>query len=159
MKTLSRRAFLRGSGVAVALPLLDAMTPAFAAPRAVLRRLVGMETNMGILPQFFFPEKAGRDYVAPPYLERLAAFRNNMTVFSGTSLPGVTGGHAADRCFLTGTPHPERGGFRNWVSLDQFAAELVGNETRYPSLTLAMSTEGGTLSYTRSGAPIAPERS
>ena len=57
MKSLSRRAFLRGAGVAVALPLLDAMTPAFAAPRKVVRRLVGMETNMGILPQFFFPEK------------------------------------------------------------------------------------------------------
>ncbi|MBV8879430.1 MAG: DUF1552 domain-containing protein [Planctomycetaceae bacterium] len=160
MKSLSRRAFLRGAGVAVALPLLDAMTPAFAAPRKLIRRLVGMETNMGILPQFFFPEKAGRDYVAPPYLERLAAFRNNMTVFSGTSLPGVTGGHAADRCFLTGTPHPERGGFRNWVSLDQVAAEQIGGETRFPSLVLAMTSEGGmTLSFTRSGAAITAERS
>ncbi|HLY76196.1 MAG TPA: DUF1552 domain-containing protein [Planctomycetota bacterium] len=160
MKSLSRRAFLRGTGVAVALPLLDAMTPAFAAPRKVIRRLVGMETNMGILPQFFFPEKAGRDYVAPPYLERLAAFRSNMTVFSGTSLPGVTGGHAADRCFLTGTPHPERGGFRNWVSLDQVAAEQIGGDTRFPSLVLAMTSEGGmTLSFTRSGAAITAERS
>jgi len=160
MKSLSRRTFLRGAGVAVALPLLDAMTPAFAAPRAVVRRLVGMETNMGILPQFFFPEKAGRDYAAPAYLERLAAFRPKMTVFSGTSLPGVTGGHAADRCFLTGTPHPERGGFRNWVSLDQVAAEQIGGETRFPSLVLAMTSEGGmTLSFTRSGAAITAERS
>jgi hypothetical protein len=160
MKSLSRRAFLRGAGVAVALPLLDAMTPAFAAPGKVVRRLVGMETNMGILPQFFFPEKAGRDYIAPPYLERLAPFRNNMTVFSGTSLPGVTGGHAADRCFLTGTPHPERGGFRNWVSLDQVAAEQIGGDTRFSSLVLAMTSEGGmTLSFTRSGAAISAERS
>ena len=160
MKSLSRRAFLRGAGVGVALPLLDAMTPAFAKPGKVVRRLVGMETNMGIMPQFFFPEKAGRDYVATPYLERLAPFRNNLTVFSGTSLPGVTGGHAADRCFLTGTPHPERGGFRNWVSLDQVAAEQIGGETRFPSLVLAMTSEGGmTLSFTRSGAAITAERS
>ncbi len=160
MKSLSRRAFLRGAGVAIALPMLDAMTPAFAAAPKVVRRFVGMETNMGILPQFFFPEKAGRDYVAPPYLERLAAFRNNMTVLSGTSLPGVTGGHAADRCFLTGTPHPERGGFRNWVSLDQVAAEQIGGDTRFPSLVLAMTSEGGmTLSFTRSGAAITAERS
>jgi hypothetical protein len=160
MKSLSRRTFLRGAGVTVALPRLDAMTPAFASPRKVVRRLVGMETNMGILPQFFFPEKAGRDYVAPAYLERLAAFRPKMTVFSGTSLPGVTGGHAADRCFLTGTPHPERGGFRNWVSLDQVAAEQIGGETRFPSLVLAMTSEGGmTLSFTRSGAAITAERS
>ena len=64
-----------------------------------------------------------------------------MTVFSGVSLPGVTGAHAAEKCFLTGTPHPERGGFRNWVSLDQFAAEQIGNQTRYPSLVLAMTNE------------------
>ncbi|HZE97423.1 MAG TPA: DUF1552 domain-containing protein [Planctomycetota bacterium] len=160
MKSLSRRTFLRGAGVTLALPLLDAMTPAFAATPKVLRRFVAMETNMGILPQFFFPEKAGRDYVAPAYLERLAPFRNTMTVCSGTSLPGVTGGHAADRCFLTGTPHPERGGFRNWVSLDQVAAEQIGGDTRFPSLVLAMTSEGGmTLSFTRSGAAITAERS
>jgi hypothetical protein len=75
------------------------------------------------------------------------------------SLPGVTGGHTAERCFLTGTPHPERGGFRNGVSLDQFAAEQIGNATRYPSLSLAVSNEGKTLSYTRSGAPIAAQGS
>jgi hypothetical protein len=83
-----------------------------------------------------------------------------MTVFSGVSLPGVTGGHAAEKCFLTGTPHPERGGFRNWVSLDQVAAEQLGGETRYPSIVLAMTSEGGqTLSFTRSGAAISAERS
>src|SRR6185369_3058551 len=118
------------------------------------------QTNMGILPQFFFPEQAGRDYTLSPYLQRLADFRNQLTVFSGVSHPGVTGAHAAEKCFLTGTPHPERGGFRNWVSLDQFAAEWVGNKTRYPSMVLAMSSEGGqTLSFTRSGAPISAERS
>ena len=76
-----------------------------------------------------------------------------MTVFSGVSHPGVTGGHIAEKCFITGTRHPERGGFRNWISLDQFAAEQIRNKTRYPSLVLAMSSEGFTLSYTRSGAP------
>ncbi len=114
---------------------------------------------MGILPQFFFPEQSGRDYTLTPYLEKLAAHRGDFTVFSGTSLPGVTGAHAAEKCFLTGTPHPERGGFRNGVSLDQYAAELIGNRTRYPSLILANSNEGSTLSYTRSGAPIPSEKS
>ena len=138
------------------------MMPAFARAGAgaqVPRRMVAIETNMGIMPQFFFPEPAGRDYALTPYLEKLAAHRANMSVFSGVSHPGVTGGHAAQRCFLTGTPHPERGGFRNEVSLDQFAAEQIGNQTRYPSLVLAMSNEGGTLSYTRSGAPIPAEQS
>jgi len=158
---LSRRAFLRGAGVAFALPLLDAMRPAFAADdvKQTPRRMIAIQTNMGILPQFFFPEKAGRDYELTPYLQKLAAQREQFTVFSGTSHPGVTGAHAAEKCFLTGTPHPERGGFRNWVSLDQYAAELIGNRTRYPSLVLANSNEGSTLSYTRSGAPIPSEKS
>jgi hypothetical protein len=159
--TLDRRTFLRGAGVAMALPWMESMRPAWGATsRGVPRRMVCVETNMGILPQYFFPEKAGREYASTPYLDRLAAHRANMTVFSGVSLPGVTGAHAAEKCFLTGTPHPERGGFRNWISLDQVAAEQLGNETRYPSLVLAMTSEGGqTLSYTRSGAAISAERS
>mgnify|MGYP002636027757 CR=1 FL=1 len=161
-RPLSRRSLLRGTGVAIALPLLDAMRPAFcndSAEKTIPRRMVAIETNMGILPQFFFPEKGGKDYELSPYLNRLASHRDNMTVLSGVSLPGVTGAHAAERCFLTGTPHPERGGFRNGVSLDQFAAEQVGNQTRFPSLVLAMSNENPTLSYTRSGAPIPAEKS
>jgi hypothetical protein len=156
---LDRRTFLRGTGVAMALPLLDAMQPARAAAPDVPRRMVCLETNMGILPQFFFPEKAGTDFAPTPYLDRLAKVRGQYTVFSGVSHPGVTGGHAAEKCFLTGTPHPERGGFRNWISLDQRAAEEIGNRTRYPSLVLGVGNEGQTLSYTRSGAPIPIERS
>lgn len=163
---LSRRTFLRGAGVAMAIPMLDAMTPAFGAGVAgssaageLPRRMVAIQTNMGIMPQFFFPEKPGTEYELTPYLYQLAAHKKNMTVFSGTSYPGVTGGHTADRCFLTATPHPDRGGFRNGVSLDQFAAEQIGNVTRYPSLSLQVSSENRTLSYTRSGAPITAEGS
>lgn len=137
---IDRRTFLRGAGVAMALPLLESMRPALGAARKIPRRMVCIETNMGILPQFFFPDQAGADYASTPYLDRLAAHRKNMTVFSGVSLPGVTGAHAAEKCFLTGTPHPERGGFRNGISLDQLAAEHIGSETRYPSLVLAMTS-------------------
>jgi hypothetical protein len=145
----------------MALPLLDCMIPASqGAAAAVPRRMVAIETNMGILPQFFFPDRPGRDYPLTPYLQKLAAVRDKCTVFSGVSHPGVTGAHAAEKCFLTGTPHPERGGFRNGISLDQFAAERIGNHTRYPSLVLAMSSENNqTLSFTRSGAPLPAERS
>ena len=157
---LSRRTFLRGAGVAMALPLLDAMQPARArAFNAIPRRMVAIQTNMGILPQYFFPERAGHDYTLTPYLEKLAANRNQFTVFSGTSHPGVDGAHSAEKCFLTGTPHPGAGGFRNTISLDQYAAEHLGNRTRYPSLVLANTSEGATLSYTRNGSPIPSERS
>lgn len=161
VQPINRRMFLRSTGVALALPLLDAMGPraGAAGSSTIPRRMVAIETNMGIMPQFFFPEKSGKDYALTPYLQKLSAHQKEMTVFSGVSLPGVTGAHAAEKCFLTGTPHPERGGFRNWISLDQFAAEQLGNQTRYPSLVLAMSNEGATLSYTRSGAPIPAEKS
>ena len=159
----SRRTFLRGAGVAMALPWLEGLAPACrgeAAAAAIPRRMVAVETNMGIMPQFFFPDRPGRDFALTPYLEKLAAVRDQVTVFAGVSHPGVTGGHAAEKCFLTGTPHPERGGFRNGISVDQFAAERVGHRTRYPSLVLAMSGENNqTLSFTRSGAPISAERS
>lgn len=159
---LQRRAFLRGAGITLALPFLDAMRPVFGAAAktsAVPRRMVCIQTNQGIMPQFFFPEEAGRDFAMTPYLEKLSAHRSQLSVFSGVSLPGVTGGHQAERCFITGTPHPERGGFRNDISLDQYAAEQIGNLTRHPSLVLAMTTEGKTLSYTRGGAPIPAESS
>ena len=163
---LARRAFLRGAGVSLALPFLEAMRPVFgSAARAaeagdsVPRRMVCIQTNQGIMPQFFFPEKAGRGFKLPPYLELLGSHRDQITVFSGVSLPGVTGGHQAEKCFITGTPHPDQNGFRNDISLDQVAAEHLGNRTRHPSLVLAMTTEGKTLSYTRNGSPIPAESS
>src|SRR5262245_7620570 len=106
-KYLSRRTFLRGPGVALALPMPAAMTPAFARAKDVAtapRRMIAIETTMGILPQFFFPEGAGTHYKASPYLEILNDYRSDMTVFSGVSHPGVDGGHAAERTFLTAAP-------------------------------------------------------
>ena len=158
---ISRRTFLRGAGVALSLPWLDAMQSARADDEAKTtpRRMVAIETNQGILPQFFFPETAGSDYKLTPYLQRLADHRKNMTVLSGVSLPGVDGAHAAEKCFLTGTPHPARGGFRNGISLDQLAAEHLGDQTRFPSLTLCNTAGNATLSFTRNGAPIPAEHS
>jgi len=121
--------------------------------------MICIQTNMGIIPQFFFPEEAGRNYTPSPYLERLKNHRDQITVFSGVSYPGVDGGHAAQKCFLTGTPHPARGGFRNGISLDQLAAEEIGNQTRHPSLVLAVTNENATMSFTRNGSPIPSEQS
>ena len=156
---LGRRHFLKGGGCTIALPFLDAMSPAFAKAPVAPRRMVAIQTNQGIMPNFFFPRSAGRNYEETDYLKILADHRDNLTVFSGLSHPGVDGGHAADKCFLTGTPHPARGGFRNGVSLDQFVAERIGTETRFPSLTLAVTNEPFTISFTRSGAPIPAEKS
>jgi len=162
--SLSRRSFLRGTGVALGLPLLDAMLPAFsraAESKAAPRRFFAICNNLGLLPEKFFPapEQAGRGYQLSPYLELLGAHREDFTVFSGVWHPDVDGGHPADNCFLTAAPHPGSGGFRNTISLDQFVAERIGHLTRFPSLTLGVNVEQGlrSLSWTRGGVMIPPE--
>jgi hypothetical protein len=146
----------------MSLPLLDAMRPAMAAtpslaPGATPRRMLGICNNLGLRPDLFFPATAGRDYVASPYLELLAAHRNDFTVISGVSHPNVDGGHPADISFLTAAPHPASSSFRNTISIDQYIAERVGNRTRFPSLTLAVNGAARSLSWTGSGVAIPPE--
>ena len=88
-----------------------------------------------------------------PYLEKIAAHREQFTVFSGLSHPGVDGGHRADKTFLTAAPHPGRASFRNTISLDQVMANEVGHETRFRSLSLGIN-DVRSLSYTQAGVEI-----
>ena len=164
---LSRRHFLRGVGVAMALPLLDSMIAPFArsaavssplAPNATPRRMFGICNNLGLLPGSFFPTGAGRDYAVSPYLATLREHRNDFTVLSGVSHPNVDGGHPSDVSFLTAAPHPASSSFRNSISLDQHIAEQIGVETRFPSLTLAVNGNRS-LSCTGTGVAIPPEQS
>lgn len=156
---LSRRAFLRGTGVSLALPFLDAMWPhqAAAAAAASPKRMVAVCTSLGIYGPAFFPTQAGRDYVATEYLDLMKEHRNDFTVFSGLSHPDQSGadGHSSEMTWLTSARHPGLGGFRNTISLDQYVAEKIGVETRYPSLTLG--TNNVSQSYTRSGVMIPAE--
>jgi len=164
-RAVSRRRFLRGAGILLSLPWLDAMQPAFAAladsgaaatPGGKPRRMLGICNNLGLLPDRFFPQVAGRDYPLSPYLEILKEHRDDLTVFSGVSHPDVDGGHPADNCFLTAAPHPGRGNFRNTISLDQYIGERIGHLTRFPSLTLGVNVQRGqrSLSWTSSGVLI-----
>jgi Protein of unknown function (DUF1552) len=155
---LARRHFLRGMGVSLTLPFLESMLPrlAHAATTESPYRFVGMMTNMGILPDFFFPNTAGTDYESTPYLDIIKTHRAETTVFSGVSLPGVDGGHAAEQSFLTGAPGASRGSFRNSISLDQVMAEKLGSATRFPALSLMVGAEAMSLSWTRSGSMIPP---
>src|SRR3989442_14608145 len=158
----SRREFLRGAGILLSLPMLDAMTPAFAAvakriaadatPGGKPRRLLGICNNIGLLPDHFFPKESGRDYQLSPYLEVLKEHRNDFTVFSGVSHPDVDGGHPADNCFLTAAPHPGSGGFRNTISLDQYIGERIGHLTRFPSPTLGVNGQQGLRSLSGRGS-------
>jgi len=154
-KRISRRQMLRASGVALALPYLEAMTPVFARSAPAKRRMVAMNLGLGLHVPHLVPTAAGRDYALTPYLEEIQAYREHFTVISGTSHPGVDGGHNADKSFLTTAPHPNSASFRNSISLDQFAAEKIGLETRFGFLALSQAGRG--LAWTRSGAEIPSE--
>ena len=162
---LSRRKFLRGTGILLSLPMLEAMTPVFAgavksaasaSDPSKPRRMLGICNNLGLLPEYFFPKDDGHDYALSPYLELLSEHRDDFTVFSGVWHPDVDGGHPADNCFLTAAPHPGSAGFRNSISLDQYISERIGHLTRFPSLTLGVNVLQGqrSLSWTASGVLI-----
>ncbi len=156
-RAISRRRFLRGAGVALALPLLESMRAPFVrAAGPVPRRMFCICNNLGVLPGPFFPKDAGRDYTPSPYLKLLQEHRADFTVLSGVSHPFVDGGHPSDIAFLTAAPHPASSSFRNTISLDQLVAERIGTLTRFPSLTLAVNG-GRSLSWTRTGVAIPPE--
>src|SRR5262245_6765203 len=115
--------------------------------------MLGINTPLGLHAAFSFPQKAAKDYESTPYLDVLKDCRNDFTVISGLSHPDVGPSHDSNFSFLTGAPHPERrAGFRNSISLDQRAAEHLRGQTRFPSL--ALSCEGFSLSWTRSGAVV-----
>lgn len=158
-----RRGFLRGAGVFLALPWLESVGPAFgrAAEPSLSRRMLLISNNLGVIPRFFFPVGTGRDYELSPYLRELESFRGDFTVFSGLSHPGVTGGHSTENCFLTAAKGPARSGFRNQISLDQFAAEKLGQVTRFGSLNLGVNIDRAnrSLSWTRDGALLPAEDS
>ena len=149
----SRRQLLRAAGVGIALPVLDCFQPRVQAAQNETppRRMVCVCTPLGLHPADFFPTTPGPDYELTPHLEVFGELRRDFTVISGLSHPDVGSSHDSIFSFLTGAPHPEiRSGFRNSISLDQFAAEQIGGLTRFPCLSL--SAEGFGLSWTRSGA-------
>lgn len=161
---MPRRGFLRGLGVALALPLLEsgeALGLTEPIDDARPGRMLAVCNNLGLLPGKFFPGEGGREYQLSPYLEELADHRDDFTVFSGVSHPGVDGSHSSDVSFLTAAPHPGGGGFRNTISLDQVVAGKVGHLTRFPSLTLGVNAKAGrrSLSWTRAGVLIPCENS
>lgn len=157
-QALSRRTLLRCAGVSLALPLLEAMALK-AQTAATPRRMFAICNNLGLLPGEFFPTGTGPGYTPSNYLKILEPYRSDLTVFSGVSHPNVDGGHPSDISFLTAAPHPASSSFRNTISLDQYIAERIGSQTRFPSLTLSVNTGFRSLSWSGSGVAIPPEQS
>lgn len=157
-KHLSRRAVLKSAGISLGLPLLDAMSPAFAVAQETGRakRFVGVSLALGLHNHNLVPSTSGRGYEPSRYLKSLDDIRNDFTVISGSSHPGVTGGHNAEGSIFSACPNMRGTTSRNTISLDQLMARELGHETRFPSLVLNTGRQTSP-SYTENGSMIPAE--
>ncbi len=146
-KALARRTFLRGAGVTIALPLLDAMIPALslqaATPANPVRRLGFVYIPMGSNIAQWTPQGVGRITELSPSLNTLAPFLDQLTVITNFELKNsyAPGNHACSNCgFLSAAKAKmtEGSDYELATTVDQIAAKHLGKDTRLPSLELAM---------------------
>ena len=144
---LPRRTFLRGMGTVVALPFLDAMTPAFAAASTPITRVAFLYTANGVIMQDWTPAEEGGGFAFTKTLQPVEPFRDQLLVVSGLAhrngeaLGDGPGDHArAGASWLTGVhPKKTRGAdIRNGVSVDQLLAQGIGQTTPLPSLEIGL---------------------
>jgi hypothetical protein len=146
---LSRRTLLGAGAAALALPWLDAMRPAFAAPEkgAKRRRIAFVFHPNGQKMDEWKPEREGSGYELPPTLAPLAAHKKSLLVLSGLTIDGGRphgdgpGDHAREAAPFLTCAHPFKTGgadIKNGVSVDQVLAGAIGRATAFPSLELGV---------------------
>lgn len=177
LNSLDRRSFLRGTGIALAVPCFESLSRhAMAGTRSTPRKRLacfylpdGVPMPHADDPAYkdwsWFPHEPGTDFSFTKCMTPLEPLRSELTVFGGLSHPSARNihGHSNADQFLTGAPTGGSGEYRNTISLDQLFAERIGQQTRYSSLV--MSTDGGTgtprgaqtMSFSRSGRAIPAE--
>jgi len=176
---LSRRTLLRGLGVSLGLPLLEAMFPSgvIASPSTFQPwassatkpkpRVIFCYVPNGVNILEWVPATTGRGYQLSPTLEALSAHRDQFSILSGLGHPKSPGGHFGADTWLTAADLKSTPGkdYTNSISIDQVLAEKLGRETRLPSLELSDQSGSGsaghshTLSFSRSGTPLPAEDS
>jgi hypothetical protein len=181
---LPRRTVLRGMGAAVALPLLDAMVPAFTATvktaASPVKRLGVIYTPHSMIMKFFTPATEGTDFELTPILRPIERFRDQLTIITGLANAGAdaidqgSGPHSrVSGCWLNGTRvrRTEGADIHAGRTMDQFAADELGKESPLRSLELALEPnfvvggcEGGyscayinTLSWATAERPLPME--
>jgi hypothetical protein len=171
-KHISRRAVLRGMGVTMALPMLEAMVPArtaFAKTAAGKVRLAAIEmvhgsagaTKFGLQKNLWSPAAVGKGFdLSPSSLAPLEPFRDYLTIVSNTDvrnaeafeLPEIGGDHFRSSAVFLTQAHPlqtQGSGVRAGISLDQLYAHKFGQETPIPSMQLCIEAvdQAGGCSY------------
>ncbi len=176
-RPLSRRHVLKGAGVALALPLLEAMLPRTNAAPSTFQpwkrstnpqpRMICCYVPNGVNILEWMPEGEGDQYKSSRTLEALKEHRSDFSVITGLGHPASQGGHSGADTWLTAANLKARPGadYTNSISVDQLAAEVHGKHTRFPSLQLGdMSGTGQaghshTLSFDVNGTPLPAENS
>ena len=159
IQPIGRRTFLRGvGGATLALPFLDSMSVASVADPVPIR-MVCAGLNFGFVPQLFFPENTGPNYKLSDRLQPLEQLRDEFTVFSGLD-HGTEGqgGHGGVHAYLSGVLSRNSKGMPEAnISVDQKASQLVGTQTRYPSLQIASGNDpNNMISWSASGVSLPP---
>src|SRR5438067_216880 len=158
---IGRRSFLKAAGITVALPALESLPRIAAAAdkKEPPRRMVCVGNEFGMYPGAFWPTKSGPEFELTTLLAPLGPHRKELTLFSHLD-HGVKGGHFAVHTFLTGVKAAEAKAMpEGGISLDQRAAEFVGSQSRFPSLTIGSEDglHGGCMmSWTRTGTRVPP---
>jgi hypothetical protein len=156
---LPRRTFLRGAGVTLALPLLDAMVPAAtllaqtaARPKT---RFIANFIPHGMSPGFWVPETTGTGFTLPPIFEPLAPFRKQTVILSGLHARCAEApegqsppDHWVASAFLSANKPKRTAGadIHNGTTIDQLIAEKIGQETLLPSMQFAVEDPGANSS-------------
>ncbi len=171
-KLFTRRALLKSSSATIALPLLESFgfrkfasaTEAAKAPK----RMIWMGMGYGVTADKWFPERdeVGPDYAFPKILKPLEKHREDLTFIQNLMHQHSQDGHSGSTFWLTGANRYAVPGqsFHNTISVDQLAAETLGNDTRFTSIQLCAkgtAASGGdghgpglSLAWNRSGKPV-----
>ena len=164
-----RRFVLKSLGASLALPGLPSLMAKESGGNAAVqaakgagvsaKRFVAVGNLLGFQTNQLFPETAGKAYEKTTLLAPLWENRDQMTVYRGLD-HGIKGGHFAVHSFLSGVLNSEAQNRTDGnVSIDQYLADEVGFETRFPSLTVG--SEGGIhggcqIAWTKSGVRVPP---
>jgi len=143
--SLHRRTFLRGMGITLGLPFLDAMIPALSAMAATpaARRLGYVYIPMGMNPAMWIPKTEGKMTELSPTLASLLPYLDQVMVITNTELKDMTyptGNHAAANAIFLSNVRPKRTEGNDYelaTTVDQIAANQLGKETAIPSLELS----------------------
>jgi len=171
----SRRGFLRSSSAVVALPLLESLRGRSIATAGVEtatvppKRMVFLGMGFGVTADRWYPDvkTVGENYELPKILNPLTRHQKDLTIFQNLMHQYSADGHSGSTFWLTGANRYEIPGqsFYNTVSVDQVAAEVLGEPTRFTSIQLAAAGNAGasgdghgpgfSLAWNRSGKPMA----